>query len=84
VSEISVNSVGGRNYAEKERRIKGENWKIWCTVSGERRAGEQVLELRAGLHNERPKGLVEKEKIIWNFDNVQKAYATRGYEAKNR
>jgi hypothetical protein len=22
------------------------------------------------------------EKIIWNFDNVQKAYATRGYEAK--
>jgi hypothetical protein len=21
------------------------------------------------------------EKIIWNFDNVQKAYATRGYEA---
>jgi hypothetical protein len=25
---------------------------------------------------------VEREKIIWNFDNVQKAYATRGYEAK--
>jgi hypothetical protein len=24
-----------------------------------------------------------REKIIWNFDNVQKAYATRGYEAKN-
>jgi hypothetical protein len=24
----------------------------------------------------------EREKIIWNFDNVQKAYATRGYEAK--
>jgi hypothetical protein len=23
------------------------------------------------------------EKIIWNFDNVQKAYAARGYEAKN-
>jgi hypothetical protein len=23
-----------------------------------------------------------REKIIWNFDNVQKAYATRGYEAK--
>jgi hypothetical protein len=22
--------------------------------------------------------------IIWNFDNVQKAYATRGYEAKWR
>jgi hypothetical protein len=22
------------------------------------------------------------EEIIWNFDNVQKAYATRGYEAK--
>jgi hypothetical protein len=28
-------------------------------------------------------GLVNKrEKIIWNFDNVQKAHATRGYEAK--
>jgi hypothetical protein len=24
----------------------------------------------------------EREKIIWNFDNVQKAYGTRGYEAK--
>jgi hypothetical protein len=24
------------------------------------------------------------EKIIWNFDNVQKAYATRGYEAKKQ
>jgi hypothetical protein len=24
------------------------------------------------------------EEIIWNFDDVQKAYATRGYEAKNR
>jgi hypothetical protein len=24
-----------------------------------------------------------REKIIWNFDNVQKAYATRGYEAKS-
>jgi hypothetical protein len=23
----------------------------------------------------------EEEEIIWNFDNVQKAYATRGYEA---
>jgi hypothetical protein len=23
----------------------------------------------------------DREKIIWNFDNVQKAYATRGYEA---
>jgi hypothetical protein len=27
---------------------------------------------------------VEREKIIWNFDNVQKAYATRGYEAKKQ
>jgi hypothetical protein len=26
--------------------------------------------------------LCEREKIIWNFDNAQKAYATRGYEAK--
>jgi hypothetical protein len=26
----------------------------------------------------------ELEKIIWNFDNVQKAYATRGYEAKKQ
>jgi hypothetical protein len=26
----------------------------------------------------------EREKIIWNFDNVQKAYATRGYEAKKQ
>jgi hypothetical protein len=25
-----------------------------------------------------------REKIIWNFDNVQKAYATRGYEAKKQ
>jgi hypothetical protein len=24
----------------------------------------------------------EREIIIWNFDNVQKAYATRGYEAR--
>jgi hypothetical protein len=23
-----------------------------------------------------------REKIIWNFDDVQKAYGTRGYEAK--
>jgi hypothetical protein len=30
------------------------------------------------IHN-----ILEREKIIWNFDNVQKAYATRGYEAKN-
>jgi hypothetical protein len=28
--------------------------------------------------------LGEREKIIWNFDNVQKAYATRGYEAKKQ
>jgi hypothetical protein len=28
--------------------------------------------------------LVEREKIIWNFDNVQKAYATRGCEAKKQ
>jgi hypothetical protein len=26
----------------------------------------------------------ERKKIIWNFDNVQKAYATRGYEAKKQ
>jgi hypothetical protein len=26
---------------------------------------------------------MDEEKIIWNFDNVQKAYATRGYEAKS-
>jgi hypothetical protein len=26
----------------------------------------------------------EEEEIIWNFDNVQKAYATRGYEAKEK
>jgi hypothetical protein len=29
-------------------------------------------------------GPVKGEKIIWNFDNVQKAYATRGYEAKKQ
>jgi hypothetical protein len=26
----------------------------------------------------------ERKRIIWNFDNVQKAYATRGYEAKKQ
>jgi hypothetical protein len=26
-------------------------------------------------------GMDVEEEIIWNFDNVQKAYATRGYEA---
>jgi hypothetical protein len=26
----------------------------------------------------------DMEEIIWNFDNVQKAYATRGYEARKK
>jgi hypothetical protein len=27
---------------------------------------------------------LKEEEIIWNFDNVQKAYATRGYEANQQ
>jgi hypothetical protein len=49
---------------------------------GEKISQRQAKEARNKKRRRMRVGLDEEE-IIWNFGNVQKAYATRGYEAKN-